>query len=922
MDKIISTVFSLGIGMLLSAAVHASVPEDLERDARQYYEQGDYSAAIIQLKNLLQQEPRDPEARILLARVYLDSGDAVSAEKELETALELGADENDLLPLLGKAWLQTGATEKVLQRIDPDRADTDGRRAELYYLHGQASLMRRDFSIAEADFSEALALVPDHADTLLGQARLMFAQGNLEGAEERIQRSLQSRPDNPDTWVLAGELSRIQGDDEAALERFQRALEIRNHHVGALLGRATVHTMRGDMDSAEQDLQLLRTLSPHHPVANYLRGVVQYRKGRLKEAAATLEETIAVLPDHHQSQLLLGTIYYQQGQYHQSGHYFEAYLKKFPGNITAVKLHAAGLIRSRQVDAAIAELERAIPRARDDAQLMAMLGTAYLNRSENDKALEYLQRAAELAPDVAAIQAQLALGHLLAGDGHKAAEDLQQAVDLGQDLIQADIMLVMTYVGTGDFDKAEAAARALMEKQPDNPVPHNLLGIVFRQQGRAESARDSFETALKINPEFYPARIQLAALDAGEGDLKAARTQYAEILAADGDNLEAMLGMAKLAKSAQDDKMVVEWLVKAREHHPGSLRAGMLLADQYLGTGEGLKALDVARELSETMPDEPEVLRLLGMAQIATGSRPAAVTTFTRLAELLPNNLDALYLLANAAQGNKDTKLAKSTYEEIISRQDDHAAALFGLGSIHVAEQEYDKALGLAEKLIDAHGDQAWGYVLASDALIGKGDMPGAVRQFEQAYSRDPSQAYMLRLHNLLKRAGNDKRAADVLDDWLEKHPDDGDILLVAAIHYQRMGSMPDAIAHYEQVLKVKPGNMIALNNLAWLYLETAPAKALQYAEQAYQTSPDKAEVLDTYGWALVKGGKVGNGLPYLQEALLKAPHLAEVRYHVAYALHQAGRDEEARRELDRISRMDRKFAESREFRDLNEKLK
>ena len=64
--------------------------QKLMSDARQYQQKGDDKAAIIQLKNVLQKNPDDAEARYLLGTIYNKTGDLQSAEKELRRALSLG----------------------------------------------------------------------------------------------------------------------------------------------------------------------------------------------------------------------------------------------------------------------------------------------------------------------------------------------------------------------------------------------------------------------------------------------------------------------------------------------------------------------------------------------------------------------------------------------------------------------------------------------------------------------------------------------------------------------------------------------------------------------------------------------------------------------------------------------------------------
>src|SRR6185295_8304994 len=55
--------------------------------ANAYMAKGDYKAAIIEIKNALQREPDNGDARLLLATSLLESGDAAGAEAEVRKAI-------------------------------------------------------------------------------------------------------------------------------------------------------------------------------------------------------------------------------------------------------------------------------------------------------------------------------------------------------------------------------------------------------------------------------------------------------------------------------------------------------------------------------------------------------------------------------------------------------------------------------------------------------------------------------------------------------------------------------------------------------------------------------------------------------------------------------------------------------------------
>jgi cellulose synthase operon protein C len=102
------------VSTLLLPACSKESPDELISSARNYEAKGEHKAAIIQLRNALQQKPADGEARLLLGRASLNVGDPASAQRELRKALEYGQPADVVLPLLARAMLELGEADKLV----------------------------------------------------------------------------------------------------------------------------------------------------------------------------------------------------------------------------------------------------------------------------------------------------------------------------------------------------------------------------------------------------------------------------------------------------------------------------------------------------------------------------------------------------------------------------------------------------------------------------------------------------------------------------------------------------------------------------------------------------------------------------------------------------------------------------------------
>ncbi len=91
------------IGLLLLPTY--SQAKDYVKSAEEYLSENDVSAAVIELKNAIKEDPQQALPRFMLGEIHLSEGRFANAEKEFSRALEYGYDPNVVLPLLARSLL-------------------------------------------------------------------------------------------------------------------------------------------------------------------------------------------------------------------------------------------------------------------------------------------------------------------------------------------------------------------------------------------------------------------------------------------------------------------------------------------------------------------------------------------------------------------------------------------------------------------------------------------------------------------------------------------------------------------------------------------------------------------------------------------------------------------------------------------------
>jgi predicted Zn-dependent protease len=173
------------------------------------------------------------------------------------------------------------------------------------------------------------------------------------------------------------------------------------------------------------------------------------------------------------------------------------------------------------------------------------------------------------------------------------------------------------------------------------------------------------------------------------------------------------------------------------------------------------------------------------------------------------------------------------------------------------------------------------------------------------------------RLAGALLRAGRADDANQLLLGWIGKHPDDMIAIEQVAEVNIAASKFDDAARYLELLLKQKPHDAVALNNLAWVYQQQGnDAKAQTLARQAYVLSPSP-QTADTLGWILTTGGNARDGVALLRQASGENATDPRIQYHYGVALKDTGNKDEAKKRLETVVENKAEFKEKAEAQKL-----
>ncbi len=883
--------------------------EYIER-AKDFEDQGNVKASVVELKNAIQKNPDSPQARLLLGQVYLKLGMGAEAEKELSQAEKLGVSRESILPQLGEALLLTGEYKRVLDEIQPGNQTSKLNLARIYQLRADALLMRGNLEDACNLFQQSLETDANNPPTYWGLARCAVIKRDLPKAKEWLDLALKLKKNEAKTWVYIGDLERKNNNLQGALTAYDNALKSEPNNVEALGQRISAHLAAGQQELASKDLQQLKKLAPGTPATKYLQALIHFHQKKYPQAQGALQEVFKAAPNYAPAILLSAMTSHALGSYQQAESDIKRYLTYAPNEPYALRLLATIQMNQNQPDKALATLSPLLTDNKENTAALILAAEARFKQREFKKATALLERANEIDPDNISIRTKLGFSQIAAGNTQLAVTGLEAAVALDGDQHQATALLVLTYLNRKEYDKALAAIDVLEQKLPNNPITHNVRGSAFFGKNDPANARNSFEKALSINPTFFLAAENLAKLDLMEGKPDAARKRFLNILEKDKNNTQVMMALASLAAHQKQEAELIRWLQQASSVDSKDIRPRAALVKHYLSNKQNQTALDLATQSVKSNPDNLEALNLLGSTQMAVGDKAASVSTFERMVQLAPQSPDALLNLALAQVSASQLNGARTNLQRAIRIKPDLIRAQYGLMQLEIADKKYESALQIARKIQRLQPRSPIGYSSEADILMTQKQYAQAIKMYEQASARGAGSTGFINLHRAYSLAGNTAAADQQLKTLVRQYPTDSAARLYAAEVHTSSGRIRDAIAQYEELLKAKPNDIVALNNLAGLYLQVRDSRALPMAEKALKLAPNQPPIQDTVGWILVETGELSRGRDLLRSAAAHAPNALTIRYHYAVALARSGDKAAAKKELESIVKTRRKFPE------------
>jgi putative PEP-CTERM system TPR-repeat lipoprotein len=914
------------IALILTAALAACSQrseQEMLAAAQKRMEQKDAAGAVIELKNLLQQNPENPQGRHLLGKALLEAGDLAGAEIELRRAWELGAPRDELAPLLAQTLLHSGQSRKLISEFsDQSLADPQAMSTLQQHL-AMAFLAQGNLMEAKAASTRALQLAPESEPAAIVGARTKLAAGFPDEALAALDELLLRAPRSAKALQLKAEvlLSRGKVDEAEPLLNQVLALDPNSYDARSLLVRLAFS--RQQVDAAAKLVDGMPPAVAKKPQGRFLQAQLALAQNDAAKARELSLPLLKLLPNYLPLLRLASGAHQQLGELADAENLLNQALKLAPEDPSLRRQFASLQLQRRAPAKTLETLRPVLESGKADAETLLLAGKAQLMQGNFESADQAFGAAAKLRPEDSKTQAALALSAIardtvLPGGGGRAKADaaLNQlrelaAKDSGSNY---DLMLVNALMRRQDLAGALAALDKLAPKMKDSPVPDGLRGRIQLVRKDTAAAQAAFEASLKADAGYLPAVLGLVAIDmqASRGD--AAIKRLEGFIANQKHSPQARLALAELLlQTKAPPERITDVLSTGVREEPTEAGLRLALIDHLLRQGDTAKAAQAAQEASAALPLNPDLLERLARTQLAAGDKAQAGKTYARLTALAPARAHGWLGQAQLRFMDKDYAGAEREVKRALEAEPGSLVAQRQLIQLAMRQGRLDEAQAALRERQKKYPQEAFALVAESDIEFSRQRPDAAIALLRKAVAlRDPADAAP-RLFAVLIAAKKRDEALAFEAQWQAAHPRDNGFAAAVADVLLARGDADGALARYEALLKRNPDAVPLINNVAWLRSKAGKPGARELAERGLQLKPEDGALRDTYATVLANEKAFGKAVGVQRQLVSDQPDQPQYRFNLAQILIQSGDKPAAKVELESLAKLGNKFPQHKE---------
>ena len=518
--------------------------------------------------------------------------------------------------------------------------------------------------------------------------------------------------------------------------------------------------------------------------------------------------------------------------------------------VAAAYLDKAGaLFESGRLSEAFEACSRSVALA-DSSRGEAGLGIIQFAQGQLEPAVVAFDRALALDPDSTDVRFRKGEVLRLLGRFDEAIATLKQISATAPEFMLAQGSLGVALAATGHPDEALVALDLALAQDPNYAFGLASKGNVLVDLNRPADAIVAFRQAVSADPSNTTVWFRLAELLRLSGRLEEAIDVVNELLQRAPDFVMALGTKGRALVDLRKPAEAIAVLDRAIELQSDYVFGLLAKADALLQLDRRLEAIDIYRKLLQIDPtSEPLALDFVKLRGL-DGNLEESLSVLDDLLARQPNHAEAIGIKGQVLAASQRPLEAVGLLQRATELDPSLDWVWFSLGDTRRQLGQYEAALAAFDRALEQTPDDVETLAWKGDVLLTLGRYPEALDVLERALARNHDDVFALGTKaQVLAAQGQRQQAVELLMRAVELDATLPWTRFELSENLRLVGRYDEAVAHYDEMLKLQPERVDALSGKAnALEILERYEEALRVIDQALELDP-------TYGFGLATKG-------------------------------------------------------------------
>jgi putative PEP-CTERM system TPR-repeat lipoprotein len=845
--------FALGCGKI-------SIDDQL-KNAELEYKENNYKTVIIQMKNLIKEQPENKDARLLLANSSYELGLFLDAEKEYLKAQELGVNFDQITTNYIKSL---HGSEDYLGIINFWEENvnklTNLQKAEISPVLSIAYLNQSKFQTSYdiAISGEELAQASNIEKLISINTAFANTYNKSSDLTQKIDELTAVCNKYPTDWVtctlLANSLFSNKQFTQAAVT-FEKILQTKPNYNQLVFKLADSHVRADNYALAQPYISSLLRTFPQQPYINLLAATLEMNNENYSQALIHINTTLNQNYKGPQARLIAGIIHYQLGNFEQANSQLRGLINNYQNNPVINKLYIATQLKLGNSDALFSAANQADP-SKDNSELFVNISLELLNLGEEQKSLDILSTIDTSLIENQKVLQSISVMKLKSGD-MSGINDLEKALNQSlngnaseEEISDNKLLFISSLIAMSDIDKAQKNISSWIELSPNNIENYQLLAEIEKQKKPISIKKldEIYTFIISKDEKNVNANIYFGSTALNNKNYSLAQKHYKVAFTQNNTNINALKGLFVANKNLNQQVITTQLVESVLAGYSTNLQERLVLSQFYLISDQPEKTINLLKNITfNSNIDKNEVNLVLGEAFFQSKQYKQAINLYKSMLIESSENVIAIEKILFAYRKDNDLNGAILTFEELNRKYPNDLQIGLALASIYIYTDKKNESLTFINSLAQEQQQHPIVKGIKGKALY-------YIKQYQQAldeliisYEQLPDSKTIRFIFDSYIKLNKSNEALGNMGSHIKNYPND----LINRVYYANelaKDNKSKAIEQYKYIIDKGMKNVIVLNNLAWLLMDSGNLReAKEYIDLAIQYFPKNIEVIDTY---------------------------------------------------------------------------